>query len=42
MFIKLINAADNYNGQPLAIKKDVIISVYSALTVIKENDKVIL
>ena len=29
MFIKLTNAAEKYVDQPLVIKKDVIISVYS-------------
>jgi hypothetical protein len=29
MFIKLTNAAEKYIDQPLIIKKDVIISVYS-------------
>jgi hypothetical protein len=29
MFVKLTNMAEKFNGEPLVIKKDVIISVYS-------------
>lgn len=31
MFIKLTNASESYNGQPLVIRKNTIISVYSML-----------
>ena len=37
MFITLTNASSAFKGQPIAIKKDLIVTVHSA-TIEREND----
>ena len=40
MFIKLTNAADLYRGQPLVIRKNVILSVYAGLVEVNVDGEV--
>lgn len=39
MFITLTNATTEHKGKPIAIKKDLIVSVYSTVTTLEDGKK---
>ena len=39
MFITLTNATQEHKGKPIAIRKDLIVSVYSTVTTLEDGKK---
>jgi hypothetical protein len=39
MFITLTNATAEHKGKPIAIRKDLIVSVYSTVTLLEDDKK---
>ena len=39
MFITLTNATPEHKGKPIAIRKDLIVSVYSTVTLLEDDKK---